>query len=191
MRSIRLYLIIGISATAFLVGGFLHAPTAEKISSILGRYAPSYYKPRCPDDRACLPKARNLSPTELLSRPFLPPQLSNASVPKLIHQSWSSRELPPKFQTWSDTWRSNHPDWEWVLWTDQDNKALVDRYFPWFKEAYEELRGEIFRADAVRNMYMYAFGGYLLLRYVTEFAVSMLTSTSSVFVRLTGYSRNK
>ena len=161
MKSVRLYLIIGISSTVFLfvVGGFLHKPTSEKISLVFSQYADSYSKPQCPDDRACVPKARYLSPNELLSRAFPPDRSTNASVPKLIHQSWSSRDLPPKFQRWSDTWRSNHPDWEWVLWTDEDNKALVNRYFPWFGDSYQQLRGEIFRADAARNMYMYAFGG--------------------------------
>jgi hypothetical protein len=113
----------------------------------------------CPDDKACLPKARYLSPEQLMSRPFPPENPPNATIPKLIHQSWSSNELPAKFQQWSDTWRTNHPDWEWVLWTDADNQALVDKYFPWFKEAYGQVKGEIFRADAVRNLYMYAFGG--------------------------------
>jgi hypothetical protein len=116
----------------------------------------------CPDDKACLPKARYLSPEQLLSRPFPPANPPNATIPKLIHQSWSTNELPAKFQQWSDTWRANHPDWEWVLWTDADNQALVDKYFPWFKEAYGQVKGEIFRADAVRNLYMYAFGGYAL-----------------------------
>jgi inositol phosphorylceramide mannosyltransferase catalytic subunit len=115
---------------------------------------------KCPDDLACLPKARYVSPRELLSRPFPLGEPCNASIPKIIHQSWSSKELPARFQRWSDTWRTNHPDWEWVLWTNEDNSALVEQYFPWFRETYQQLGGEIFRADAARNMYMYAFGGY-------------------------------
>lgn len=109
--------------------------------------------------QTCLPKARYLSPRELMARPLQNP--SNASIPKLIHQSWSDNELPLKFQEWSDTWRTNHPDWEWVLWTDADNRALVKNHFPWFKDSYEKLNGEIFKADAVRPLYMYAFGGYV------------------------------
>lgn len=116
--------------------------------------------PQCSsEDMACVPKARYLSPQILMDRLSTSGQPTNASIPKLIHQSWSSNTLPAKFVTWSDTWRANHPDWEWVLWTDEDNKALVERYFPWFKESYAQLKGEIFRADSARNMYMYAFGG--------------------------------
>src|SRR5271156_2908392 len=63
---------------------------------------------KCPDELACLPKARYLSPKELLSRPFPLDQPWNASIPKIIHQSWSSKELPARFQRWSDTWRTYH-----------------------------------------------------------------------------------
>lgn len=54
-----------------------------------------------------------------------------------------------------------HPDWEWVLWTDQDNLDLVRIYAPWFLPTYEALgdRIPIYRADVVRNLYMHVFGG--------------------------------
>ncbi|KAK9384320.1 nucleotide-diphospho-sugar transferase [Lipomyces mesembrius] len=80
-------------------------------------------------------------------------------VPKLIHQSWTSTDLPAKFEVWSRTCREQNPDWQWVLWTDEDNLNLVKKYFPWFLEYYEKLPGEIYRADLVRNMYMYLYGG--------------------------------
>ena len=114
----------------------------------------------CPPSHICLPKARYLSPIELMRRPFPPLSPINGSIPKLIHQSWSSNELPEQFRKWSDTWRMHHPDWEWVLWTNEDNQALVNLHFPWFKDVYERMDQEILRADAARNMYMYIFGGY-------------------------------
>ena len=112
--------------------------------------------PQCPPNQICLPKARYLSPTELMKRPLSP---VNGSIPKIIHQSWKSEELPERFAHWSDTWRMHHPDWEWVLWTNEDNKALVDLHFGWFKEKYDDLEYEILRVDTARNMYMYIFGG--------------------------------
>lgn len=111
---------------------------------------------RCPANQVCLPKAKYLSPTELMRRPL---SAVNGSIPKIIHQSWKSEELPDRFLQWSDTWRMHHPDWEWVLWTNEDNRALVELHFPWFKKAYEDLGYEILRADTARNMYMYIFGG--------------------------------
>jgi hypothetical protein len=39
--------------------------------------------------------------------------LSNG-IPKIIHQSWKSGELPVKFWEWSGGCRAKHPDWYWV-----------------------------------------------------------------------------
>lgn len=103
-------------------------------------------------------EARYLSPTELMARPLFGTQ---KSIPRIIHQSWKSRELPAKFEKWSQTCRRAHPEWEWVLWTDDDNRRLVERFVPGMLKAYEDLRGPIFRADIVRNAYLYLFGGWV------------------------------
>lgn len=67
--------------------------------------------------------------------------------------------LPTKFEGWSHSCRMQHPDWEWVLWTDEDNHKLMERYVPWFMDEYDALLGEILRADVARNAYMHVFGG--------------------------------
>ena len=100
--------------------------------------------------------AKRLYPKELLQRP-LPTDLT--SIPRLFHQSWINETMPTKFEEWSNSCRKAHPDWEWVLWTDEDNLKLVEKYAPWFNTTYELLRSEIFRADAARNIYMHVFGG--------------------------------
>lgn len=100
--------------------------------------------------------ARPLSAAELLCRPLPSDQ---SSVPKLLHQSWKTNELPLKFEKWSTVCREKHRDWEWVLWTNEDNLNLVKKYFPWLEETFLELLGEIYRADFSRNLYMYMFGG--------------------------------
>ena len=103
-----------------------------------------------------IPEARRITAKELMSRP-LPKDQTRA--PKLLHQSWKDKDLPPKFQRWSQTCRRMNPDWEYVLWTDKDNLALVKRFLPWFKKPYRELTSEIYRADSVRNAYVGVFGG--------------------------------
>ena len=101
-------------------------------------------------------KAICLSAQELLSRPLATDQ---TKVPKLIHQSWKNSTLPTKFQEWSQSCRGNNPDWEYVLWTDEDNANLVEKHAPWFLNTFKGFKSEIYRADAVRNFYMYVFGG--------------------------------
>ncbi|KAL9105086.1 MAG: hypothetical protein Q9163_000004 [Psora crenata] len=101
-------------------------------------------------------EAKRISPRELMDR-SLPADRTRA--PKLLHQSWTNDQLPAKFHRWSSTCRKVHPDWEYVLWTDTDNYDLVIRYAPWFLKTYEGLESEIYRADAIRNIYMHVFGG--------------------------------
>lgn len=81
-------------------------------------------------------------------------------IPHIIHQSWKTNTLPFRFLSWQKTWISKHPDWEYRLWTDADNLQLVEEHFPWFLETYKALPQNIHRADAVRYMYMYKFGGF-------------------------------
>ena len=100
--------------------------------------------------------ARRLYPEELMQRPLA---TDLTQIPKLFHQSWVNRTLPAKFEEWSYSCRKQHPDWEWVLWTDEDNLKLVEKYAPWFLNTYEDLTSEIYRADTARNMYMHVFGG--------------------------------
>ncbi|KAK9366121.1 nucleotide-diphospho-sugar transferase [Lipomyces kononenkoae] len=101
-------------------------------------------------------KASQIAASDLLAGPVAK---NHGVMPKLIHQSWSTPDLPKKFEMWSASCREQNPDWQWVLWTDEDNINLVKKYFPWFLEYYQKLPGEIYRADLVRNIYMYIYGG--------------------------------
>ncbi|PRP84922.1 A/G-specific adenine DNA glycosylase-like [Planoprotostelium fungivorum] len=76
-------------------------------------------------------------------------------VPHQIHQSWKDNDLPFKFKKWSESWRALNEGWRWTLWTNEDNLALCTEFFPWFLDTYRSMQGEIFRADLVRNMYLY------------------------------------
>jgi inositol phosphorylceramide mannosyltransferase catalytic subunit len=100
--------------------------------------------------------AKQISAQELMARPL---SRDLRAVPRLIHQSWADEYLPTKFQRWSETCRIQNKGWEYVLWTDDDNMALVELHFPWFLETYKNLPGVINQADVVRNMYMYIYGG--------------------------------
>ena len=38
------------------------------------------------------------------------------------------------------TWRTVYPDWQFVLWTDEDNLALVEHRFPQWSELYRSFK---------------------------------------------------
>ncbi|KAK3392710.1 nucleotide-diphospho-sugar transferase [Podospora didyma] len=121
----------------------------------------SFYRKRIIEHMRPVPRggklAAKLKPADLMARGLQNTDLRR--VPRLIHQSWMSTELPARFQRWSDSCRGMHPEWEWVLWTDEDNANLVKTYFPWLEETYRALPSEIYRVDLSRSLYMYAFGG--------------------------------
>ncbi|KAE8154338.1 nucleotide-diphospho-sugar transferase [Aspergillus avenaceus] len=102
--------------------------------------------------------ARTLSARTLLTRPL---SRDVTTIPKIIHQTWfpAGSNMSERAQVWVQGLREQNPDWEYVLWDDETNRMLVEQHFPWFLEAYNGLPKEILRADVVRNLYMYIFGG--------------------------------
>lgn len=55
--------------------------------------------------------------------------------------------------------KSLHPDCEYRLWTDEDNLILIRTQFPEMLSFYQALPYPIMRADVIRYLYMYVFGG--------------------------------
>ena len=80
-------------------------------------------------------------------------------VTRIVHQSWKSSELPPRYLGWSLTWCEQLPDWRYMLWTDEDNERLVREHYAWFYAKYKSFRQNIYRIDSIRYIYMHRFGG--------------------------------
>lgn len=45
-------------------------------------------------------------------------------IPKIIHQIWLGSPLPQKYKAFAQTWMKYHPDWQYILWTDQMVKKI-------------------------------------------------------------------
>jgi len=86
---------------------------------------------------------------------------------KIIHQSWKSEKLPlGKMTTNFMSWSSYHPDALHVLWTDDDNLLMVEKFYKEFLDTYKGLPMEVMRADMARVLYMHRYGGlYVDLDY--------------------------
>jgi len=80
-------------------------------------------------------------------------------IPKIIHQTWRDRRIPAAFQRYVDSWKQRHPDWEYRLWTDRDNRRFIKRHYRWFLAQYDAYRWPIQRADAVRYFILHRHGG--------------------------------
>ena len=81
-------------------------------------------------------------------------------IPKIIHQTYKSADLPADLKKWHEKVKTLHPDWKVNLCTDEDNLQLVKEYFPHLLDAYKRLPYTIMRVDIVRYMYMVVYGGF-------------------------------
>jgi mannosyltransferase OCH1-like enzyme len=81
------------------------------------------------------------------------------SIPKLIHQTWKNSEVPENFQLLMNTWKEFHPDWKFILWTDEMNRNFISEHYPDFLNKYDNYPANIQRADAIRYFLLYHYGG--------------------------------
>lgn len=83
-------------------------------------------------------------------------------IPKLIHQTAPTTDLPGRVRRYVATVREKHPGWEYRLWTDDDNAAFVQREFPEVLGLYRALPKNIMRADVFRYLLLARLGGVYL-----------------------------
>lgn len=83
----------------------------------------------------------------------------SSAIPKLLHQTWKTEDIPPEWARYAASWRAMHPGWEYRLWTDEANRAFVAAHYPAFLPVYDGYSYGIQRADAVRYCLLHHFGG--------------------------------
>jgi mannosyltransferase OCH1-like enzyme len=73
-------------------------------------------------------------------------------IPKIIHQIWLGGSLPEKFQWMADSWRVNHSDWKYKLWTDADIKNFNLKNYKKFSEVQNYgAKADIFRYEILER----------------------------------------
>ena len=80
-------------------------------------------------------------------------------IPRIIHQTWKTRDLPEDYAKYRDSVLRHHLDWDHWLWTDRDNREFIAREHRWFLPTYDSYKHEIERVDAVRYFILYTHGG--------------------------------
>lgn len=81
------------------------------------------------------------------------------SIPKIIHQTWKDNQIPYPLDQVAKTWQEMLPDWEYHLWTDEENREFVKTNFPDFLSLYDAYPNKIQRADAIRYLLLKTYGG--------------------------------
>ena len=85
-------------------------------------------------------------------------------IPKIIHQIYFNlhkKEIEeiPLFKKSSDKVQELHPDYKYILWTEEACDNLVKEKLPNYYEFYKSMRYDIQRIDYMRFVLLYIFGG--------------------------------
>jgi len=83
----------------------------------------------------------------------------NVKIPKIIFRTCWSKEIPEKWKLSSESLEALMSEWQNILFDDDDNRAFVEEHFPDFLSYYDAFPYNIQRADAIRYMFLYVYGG--------------------------------
>lgn len=84
------------------------------------------------------------------------------AIPKIIHQIWSSKKnpLPEAFGELADTWKSYHPEWDYIFWDDRKMDDFMQTYYPHYVEPFSRFAYDVQRWDVIRYLILYQMGGF-------------------------------
>jgi mannosyltransferase OCH1-like enzyme len=109
---------------------------------------------------------------------------TTSGIPRIIHQTWETADIPDKWKPAQAEWKRLHPDWAYILWTDAHRRAYIQKYYPEYLELYDSYDYPIQRADMIRYFILYDFGGLYsdLDQYPKKSFEPYLTASMDYFV---------
>jgi mannosyltransferase OCH1-like enzyme len=119
------------------------------------------------------------------------------SIPKIIHQVWINdtwkdsslkKDVPEKWKKSQQEWQRLHPDWTYILWTDDLVLSFIEKNYPEYLEFYKNYEYLIQRADMIRYFILYDFGGVYcdLDLYPVENIEKYITTNLNYFIYSAG-----
>jgi mannosyltransferase OCH1-like enzyme len=106
---------------------------------------------------------------------------------KVIFQTWKTKEVPERWKQAQQSVISMNPNWNYVLLDDTDNENIVKEHFPMLLETYVSFPYPIQRADMIRYIVLYVYGGiYLDLDYICNKSFDDLVLTNEVGLTQSG-----
>jgi mannosyltransferase OCH1-like enzyme len=80
-------------------------------------------------------------------------------IPKIIHQTYKSDKVPDIWKPGQKKCVDLHPDYQYILWTDDMARQFIVEEYPWFLETWDSYPYPIQRADAIRYFVLFHYGG--------------------------------
>ncbi|QPG75304.1 hypothetical protein FOA43_002655 [Brettanomyces nanus] len=82
-----------------------------------------------------------------------------AIIPKIIHQTYKTEDVPEIWRAGQQRCKDLHPEYEYILWTDDMARKLIEEEYDWFLETWDSYKFPIERADAIRYFALVRYGG--------------------------------
>jgi len=76
-------------------------------------------------------------------------------IPKIIHQIWLGNPFPEKWLWLRETWLKNHPDWQYILWTEKE----IEEFGLTNQKLYDQATNYGEKSDIARYEILYRYGG--------------------------------
>ena len=80
-------------------------------------------------------------------------------IPKIIHQTYKTEDIPEHWKEGRQKCLDLHPDYKYILWTDEMAYEFIKEEYPWFLDTFENYTYPIERADAIRYFILSHYGG--------------------------------
>ena len=76
------------------------------------------------------------------------------AIPRILHQTWKTSEVPSELQIYVDSWREHNDfsgrgaeSWRHMFWNDTSAAAFIAREYPSFYPVYRKYRSGVEKAD--------------------------------------------
>lgn len=80
-------------------------------------------------------------------------------IPKIIHQTYKTTTIPDIWKPGQQACIDLHPDYQYILWTDDMAREFIEEEYPWFLKTWDDYKYPIQRADAIRYFALVHYGG--------------------------------
>jgi mannosyltransferase OCH1-like enzyme len=106
-----------------------------------------------------LPKAENMTSVEdesVANESILP----ESTIPKIIIQTWKTRDPPAKYTSLVKSLKSLNPSFEYKFFSDEDIETFLKEFYPDYYITYLKLPIKIQKIDFFRYVAIYHYGGF-------------------------------
>ncbi|XP_052815388.1 uncharacterized protein LOC128242323 [Mya arenaria] len=91
-----------------------------------------------------------------------PADARNPLIPHIIHQTFETVMIPSELESYIRTVVNMNANWTYYFWTDVSARNLVKERHPNLLDIWDKYKRNIMRADALRYVVLYEFGGAYL-----------------------------